>query len=1127
MTLSTAAVHALTVTNLRVQSMLNPEGIDSPTPHFSWQLQSDQRNTMQKSYRLVVATDAQCDAIVWDSGPVTSSQSVGVVAPGLQLQPATRYYWRVTVTDNHGKKAQSLVAAYFDTALMGSGWSGAQWIKAPQPQRPAPEQQHYTLSADMTLIKDNAAIVFAATSTNTYHMWQINTLDHASLPMVRHHIYNKGQLTVEDVPFTQFTKAQLLGQRHRLTIEVQGLTIITRIDNVEVDRFADHSGTLTTGDVGLRTDNTGSNDERAYFDNIVLTEYDASGRPTIRLSEDFEQGCSDHFIRAQVVQRNSGHEVLMSGGGRENRLMQQCSEGTLMLRKEFTLGKDIRSAKLFTTALGVYDLFINGQRVGHVQPGGETVYEELKPGWSDYRKRVFYSTHDVTTLLRQGANALGAVVADGWFAGFVGHGMYGSGSDLSFLAKLVVTFDDGSQSILVTDPSWASSRQGALRMGDIYNGEIIDARNQSAWTMPGYDPAGWSGVELSTWFNGSIETLEGQFIQALPQLAQPVKTATISEGIRQTGTDYGMVNVVQTLQSPAAITLRKGQTAVLDFGQNIVGWMDFQVRGRSGTRLHLQPVEMLNDTGERSRGNDGPGGSPYLANLRSAKAELYYTLAGQAQGERYQSATTFFGFRYVEVTATDDVELLSFQAMPVTSSVEDAGRVETSSTLVNQLFSNIVWGQRGNLLSVPTDCPQRDERQGWTGDTQIFCRTAMYNAQTQAFYRKWMTDMRDGQRADGAFPDTAPIGFAGYGSSAWADAGIIVPWTVYQMYGETDILTENFEAMERYMQFVAQQHTEEYQYQGPYDTYGDWLAFANTDKRYISVACYAQDALLMASIAKALSQHDNDAFAQKAKAYEELYGKIRAEFLSRYFTPTPRQDSQTALLLALRFGLTTNQAHHDQLRQQLSQAITDNQETLSTGFVGTGILNQTLSELGLADHAYSLLLQRRCPSWLYSVDQGATTTWERWNSYTKESGFGDPGMNSFNHYAYGAVGEWMYRYMAGIDTDQQQPGFRHIILQPQPDLRLTLPSGQERISHASASHQSPYGEILSSWRLNDDGTLVYTCTIPANTTATLRLPVSSQNDKVKGNAKSNGFQDGCRLYQLGSGTYTFTTASPR
>ena len=812
--------------------------------------------------------------------------------------------------------------------------------------------------------------------------------------------------------------------------------------------------------------------------------------------------------------------------------MQTTTNGMPMFRKTFFVNKKVLSATLFTSGLGVYDLFVNGQRAGHVQPDGTTIYEELKPGWTEYRKRVFYSTHDVTSLLQEGKNAIGAIVTPGWWAGAVMHGAYGSPTE-GFLAKLLITYDDNTQDVIVSDLSWLSSKKGALKLGDIYDGEIYDARVASSWTAADYDDSDWNGVEENHEFNGEVNAFTGGYVLTLPDLVQHVRTATIHEGCKSTGTDFGMANVVSTQEGDGTISLKKGQSVVIDFGQNIVGWVNFKVKGQTGNRLKIRFVEMLNDTGERSRGNDGPGGTPYLANLCSAKASLYYTLRGDADGESYHPSTTFFGFRYCEITPSDDVEIQSIEAQPISSSTEDTGSVETSNALVNQLFSNITWGQRGNLLSIPTDCPQRDERLGWTADTQVFSRTGLFNANMESFYRKWMQDMRDGQNGEGAYPGVAPECWGTpFGQTVWADAGILVPYNLYMMTGNKEVLRENYESMTRYMNYLSKQVFDGYKYNGGGLTWGDWLSFVNTDTRYIAVAYYGLVAQLMSQMSMALSQTDNDDYAQKAQTYQELYQNIKAEFRSRYITPSIRQNTQTAYLMALDYNLLEDDAEIEKFKNLLSRNIRVNGYKLNTGFAGTAILNTTLSRFGLNDYAYDLLLQRKCPSWLYSVDQGATTIWERWNSYTVESGFGDPGMNSFNHYAYGAVGEWMYRYMLGIEYDPAQPGFRHIILQPQPDRRTTLPTGQEIITHATGHHLSHYGEIRSSWQTTDQDDITYDCTIPANSSATLYLPVADEKTIVMESNQAAteaegveylGFKNGCQVYRLGSGSYHFTT----
>lgn len=989
---------------------------------------------------------------------------------------------------------------------------------------------HYAIDYDMYLVKASAAIIFAYTSTNTYHMWQINCNDNAN-PAVRHHTYINGNLTWNDATFTQFSKSDLLRHKRHYHIEVEGNAIKTYVDGTLVDTFIDNTGTAVKGNVGMRVDNNAG--EEAYYDNIVVTEYDATGNGHVTHSEDFEALSSDMYLDAVIEEFEGSRMCHVKSTSGEKKVMQTSTVGMPRFRKSFAITKKVASAMLFTSGLGTYDVFMNGQRVGHRQTDGSMLYEELKPGWTDYRYRVFYSTHDVTSLLAEGKNAISALVTPGWWAGGVMHGAYGS-PELGFIVKLLITYDDGTQEVIVSDQTWRSSRDGAMKLGDIYDGEIYDARLADNWTTATYDDSQWNGVAENVDFNGTIDAFTGGYVTTLPNLVQQVKTATIYEGSKATGTTYGMANVISTSEGTGVVNLKKGQAVVFDFGQNIVGWVNFKVKGKTGNRLRLRFVEMLNDTGAADRGNDGPGGTPYLANLRSAKASLYYTLCGAEEGESYHSSMTFFGFRYCEVTPSDDVEILAIDAQPISSSTDDRGSVETSHELVNQLFSNITWGQRGNLLSVPTDCPQRDERLGWMADTQVFSCTGLYNAYMESFYRKWMQDVRDGQNAEGAYPGVAPECWGTpFGQTVWADAGIVVPWNLYVMTGNKDILIENYTSMERYMDYLSRQVFDGYQYNGGGLTWGDWLSFVNTDTRYIAVAYYAYVTQLMAKISIALSKSDDDTYARKAAQYDKLFGNIKSEFRKRYITPTVKQTTQTALLMALQFNLLEGDEEIENFKTRLTRAIRNNSYKLNTGFAGTPLLGPTLSRYGLNDYAYDLLLQRQCPSWLYSIDQGATTIWERWNSYTKESGFGDPGMNSFNHYAYGAVGEWMYRFMCGIEYDEAQPGFKHIILQPQPDRRQTLPTGQELITAASASHTSYYGTISSAWQLPEGSQLDYKCTVPANTTATLFLPVADEQTVVhEGNTTAEeaesveyvGYENGCKIYKLGSGHYHFTAS---
>jgi len=565
--------------------------------------------------------------------------------------------------------------------------------------------------------------------------------------------------------------------------------------------------------------------------------------------------------------------------------------------------------------------------------------------------------------------------------------------------------------------------------------------------------------------------------------------------------------------------------------------VSFTAKGASGTKLRFRFGEMPNTTGDRGRGDDGPAGSIYTENLRSAEATLHYTLRGAEEGESFHPTTTYFGFRYIEVTTSAPVELTNVIGETVTSAVEEKSSFRTSHPDVNQLYSNIMWGQRSNFVSVPTDCPQRDERMGWTADTQVYSMAGLFNSDTRNFYKKWMRDMRDAQRSDGAYGVIAPYHWqVGYGAAAWADAGVIVPWNVYVMTGDKEILKDNFQANEKYMAFLAAQAGDGYQYNGGLPTYGDWVAYVGTDSRYCSVCYYAYVADLMARTCRVLSERDGDSYSKKAAQYEQLFQDIKTEWQGRYANPsngTPKIQTQCAYLMALHYNLLRDDTAIRRTVSLLRSAIANNAYKLNTGFLGTAILNQTLTENGLNDEAYTLLLQRNDPSWLYSIDQGATTIWERWNSYTKASGYGPVSMNSFNHYAYGIIAEWMFRHMAGIVPDETKPGFKHFILCPHPDTRKTLRYQQKRITSVDADFASDYGSIKAEWECNGSKEMIYRVTIPAGTTATLMLPISDglyiyESDVLAGNAEGVQYietANGYATYEVGSGSYLFSISS--
>jgi alpha-L-rhamnosidase len=865
----------------------------------------------------------------------------------------------------------------------------------------------------------------------------------------------------------------------------------------------------------------------------------ASDRSTGIVCKNLNLSPSTQYIWQVKVWSNKG-EVISSASNFETGLMQSgwsdakwlkisedsASGGIPMFRAKISISKTIKSARIYSSALGIYDLFINGKRVGAVLADGTPVYDEMKPGWTDYRKTVFYQTYDIGKLLKAGRNVVGATVSSGWFTGNIAHNEYGQ-HPLGFIAKLLIEYTDGTSEIVVTKPDiWKASKNSPVRMADIYDGESYDARKESDWTSADYDDSNWSAASVNDYFQGDIIAFIGQPVRVRPELEQKPLTIDIYDKITANSSTYGEVHIIRSLTNVSNFSLAKGETAILDFGQNFVGWINIKVKGLRGTSITARFGEMLNDSGEESRGNDNAEGSLYLRNLRSAKATLQYTLKGDPQGESYHPSNTFFGFRYCEITATENVDFEYIKGDVVGNINEENSKFKTNNDLVNKLYNNIIWGQRGNFLSVPTDCPQRDERLGWMGDTQIFSRAAAYNADVFPFFRKWAKDVRDSQQADGTYPSVVPDNWrVGYGRTAWAEAGIIVPWNMYLMYGDTSFLALQYPSMQKFMDWMATRTFDGYQYNGGHTEYGDWLAYENTDPRFISVAYYAYVAQLMKKIATALNK------TQDTAKYQTLYNNIKAEFQQRYVNPLNGSlsvSTQTSHLLALKNDLFPDMEKTKAGLTVLLNKISDNGDKLSTGFVGTGILNNTLSAFDAHETAYSLLLQRNNPSWLYSVDQGATTIWERWNSYTIANGFGDAAMNSFNHYSYGAVSEWMFCAMAGIEADESAPGFKHFFLKPALDTR-NVPDN-EKITFVEAEYGSYYGKIKSRWERLSEGRYKYSFSIPANTGATLYIPkteginsLTSAGLPIKKTAEISSFSENEKYFilELLSGDYNF------
>ena len=755
--------------------------------------------------------------------------------------------------------------------------------------------------------------------------------------------------------------------------------------------------------------------------------------------------------------------------------------------------KPVERVRWMTTGLGVYELYVNGLRVGE---------EFLKPGFTHVEKTRRSFTYDITEYCRKKAgatNMLSAAVTPGWWADrVVTPGWYDHmvGERPAFRSVLEIVYADGDRKVLGTDTEhWTAAVGGSVTHAGIFDGETYDAS-----VFPEY-PIGDArkAPVVNTEFSGEILPSEGAEIYLRRDLALKPVRAYVWKDVqgavdaeKEEDVEHGTVMIDREYRDGETIVLMPGETLVVDFGQNAAAVPYFRFKAAEGTRLTCLPGEMLNDgNGAERRGMDGPEGSIHRRNLRDKSGNwfrLEYTFGRPPVWTGFYPRFTFYGYRYISVTSTGEVRFKSIASIPVSSITkeQETGTLTTGDESVNRLIANAWWGQLSNYLSVPTDCPQRDERNGWMADTQVFAETGTFFARTDSFFRKWMRDVRDSQSGSGSFPSVCPPGSFGRNAMrlGWADAGIIVPWTVWKQFGDRVIVDENWDAMERFLALVAStkyDHAALSRENGN-SQYADWLSYetvADADKvtywNFLSASYWAIDAGMMCEMAAATGRD--------AAKYEAMEAEAKAYLKTQFMNPDDSfriaalNTMQTPILFALKNHLVEGEA-----REKMLQSLRDNFAAhggcLQTGFLGTSILMQVLTENGLTDIAWDLLFQRKNPSWLYSVDNGATTIWERWNSYTLEDGMGPNGMNSFNHYSYGCVCQWLWETAAGINADPAHPGFKHILLKPVPDRRL---------GHLDASYASAAGLIRSSWKYEGD-TWTWTFTIPEGTTATVFLP---------------------------------------
>ncbi len=1121
---------AVTVTNLRTESLETPLGIDEIQPLFSWQMASDRIGAAQTAYRVMVADDeAKLSAgeFVYDSGRVMSDRSLGISYNGKALRGSTRYFWKVQLWDEKYEMSESQ-PTWFETGLMGIGWNQAQWIGSDE-ILVSKYRTFFFIDFDVEIPEGNnrAVFVYSAQNDRNYISTELN-LNKGGAPQFVIRYCVEGKLNeLASIDVSDIINADNRHKPHKVHINVTTpgyhlkSNIEVTLDGVQLKNPAAAQPSanpraravnpyimeITPYPNGERVHDWARlhsigfmqpRGEKAVFSNITISE--------------------DNWDSVLYSDPQERHEV--TGDGKMQIWEPYGHESAPMLRKTMEVSKPVKSARLYVTARGIYEFYINGRRVSN---------DYHNPGWTDYRYRIMYNSYDITDMIHQGANGLGAMLGTGWYSDlniFTSRYVDPYGIRQSLMAKVLVTYEDGTTQTVVTDGTWKRYDHGPVVRNGFQFGEDYDARKEvDGWAEGSFDDSQWESAVI---FERPAPSVAIQAYVGLP-----------------------MSNNI-TLEAISVSEPVKG-TFVYDLGQNIVGVPRIEgMKGKSGQVVNLRFGEMVYpdviptapiepytvETYNKMKGQ------VYVENYRGALSIDNYIMRGKAEGESYQPLFTCHGFRYISITGLDEPLPLGQVKGLVLESIGNATSIyECSDENVNKLFQNIQWGQRGNFQTVPTDCPQRDERQGWTGDAQVFARTATYfSPWVGQFYARWLHSMRDNQHVDGSYFNYAPVtGNPPYGYSkespagwmGWMEAGIIVPWQVYQQYGDEKILRQHYDSMVRYMNYLEQRAEGGFIQNA--SGIGDHLAIERTDIGLTNTAYYAYDAYMMAKIAKCLG------YTHDQQKYEQLYADIKRAFNETFvnedgvtvapYVPMrwpgmpvnpnePKEgepvkvDTQTSYVLPLYFDLFDEKVK-DKALANLVKNIEEHGNTLTTGFIGTPYLNPVLSENGRDDVAYTLFEQKQYPSWLYPVLQGATTMWERWNSYTIENGFGPVDMNSFNHYAYGAIGEWMFAHSLGIQRDEERPGYKHIILQPK--------VGGE-IEFARGGFESPYGDIRSEWEKTDKG-YIYRVTIPANTTASLNLQADGIDSVtvLKGQEGVGPFRSlkGRVMAELKSGTYEF------
>ncbi len=1190
---------AVVIQGLHVEYRVTPLGIDVREPRFGWQLHatSGERGVTQAAYRLAVRDSR--GTLVWDSKKVGSRESLGITYAGAPLQASTRYTWTVTVWAAAGEELNA--SSWFETGLMDSepgapAWGGAEWIGGTDEDLVlySPYLAVFHASYVMAIApgSTSASFVYGANDSrlmdrykNVYQLenardrsyikleLDISRVDGSPDGKARLHVYRAGYAPTDDParPFRTFEiDTALINQANKHA--EHAIAFRSAFDQIwlSVDASTAFAGgsAPAQGQAGWPGRNTPPNavnlnpmgqggdylpfgmlcdigfsvgsGQNATFREVVVRNDRAPANVLFReeLAGPVYAGIFADAAPGSGFSVSDGKYVL-SGGDEGVLLVRDPSRNSMpMLRTTFTTRpKAIESARLYVTARGVYEVFLNGRRVGD---------DYCNPGLTQYNVTHLYQTYDVTGLIVPGANAMGAMLGEGWWSGLLSFGSVWNhfGDRQSLLAKLVVTYQDGtSDTITTNDRTWKYFRRGPLVYSSLDFGEVYDASREAAvsgWTTPGYDDSAWKPAV--------VVPLEGTtFTGVEPGPGGRPETRFSFDRLSLVGQIGDTAGVFRVLTARSVKEVRPG-VFVYDMGQNLVGVPRITFdEGRAGAKVTLRYSEMLYPDLEESGRNVG---MIMTENYRAALSQDVYTM--KAGRQVFQPRFTSHGFQYVEITGIDrPLPLSAVEGVAISSIRSLTAEYRTSNEKVNRLWSNLVWSNVGNFLTIPTDCPQRNERMGWSGDINVFSRTATYVSNADQFLTRHMQAMRDVQAPNGRFTDIAPVG-GGFGGILWGSAGIVVPWETYLQYNDLRLLEAHYPAMAAYIDYLETTIDPKTGLSRDAQL-GDWLGPQNNalGSAFLATAYHAYDLGIMARVAELVGKPAD------AARYRHLYEKRKASFNATFVGADKKTlatggafggfgggvgaakppefrvaDTQTSYAVGLGMGLFDAGLVPDMVENLGDAVARENKDddgvvrpkySLMTGFIGTAWISKALSENGLSELAYRLLLNDRYPSWLYAIDQGATTIWERLNGYTVENGFGgNNSMNSFNHYSFGAVGQWMMAHSLGIERGE--PGFGEFVLQPEPD-----PTGT--MTFAEGYYDSMHGRIASAWKV-EGSVLTYRATVPANTSATLRLPTSSADSVMEGGVNARRargvtfvkYEDGKAIFRLASGDYEFTAS---